>query len=96
MVRVTPNVTLKNVTLPNNLLLNSYFENLTVGLHGLYVVNIYANFHANHMYFTVWSINSSFMHYFKLLKLESRQLINNIAVNLWSLWNFVSVKNIRR
>ena len=29
----TPGVTLSNVTPPNNLLLNSYFENLTIGLH---------------------------------------------------------------
>ena len=40
-------VTLSNVTLPNNLLLNSYFESLTVELHVLYVLNMYDNFHAN-------------------------------------------------
>ena len=32
------------------------------------------------------------MHYLKLLKLESRQLINDMAINHWSPWNFVSVK----
>ena len=32
-----------------NLLLNSYFENPTVELHILYVLNIHAKFHANHM-----------------------------------------------
>ena len=36
-VQVILSVTLSNVTPPNNLLLNSYFENLTVGLHVLYV-----------------------------------------------------------
>ena len=46
-VRVTHDVTLKNVTPPNNLLLNSYFENLTIGLHVLYGLNMHANFHAN-------------------------------------------------
>jgi len=36
--------------IPNgNLLLNSYFENLTVGLHVLYVLNMHAKFHANRM-----------------------------------------------
>ena len=30
VVQVTPGVTLSNVTPPNNLLLNSYFENPTV------------------------------------------------------------------
>ena len=38
---------LLNVTPTNNLLLNSYFENPTVGLHVLYVLNMHDNFHAN-------------------------------------------------
>ena len=38
---------LLNVTPTNNLLLNSYFENPTVELHVLYVLNMHANFHAN-------------------------------------------------
>ena len=37
----------KNVTLTNNLLLNSYFENPTIGLYVLYILNIHVNFHAN-------------------------------------------------
>ena len=32
------------------------------------------------------------MHYFKLLKLESKQLIDDIAINLSSPWNFVSMR----
>ena len=48
-VQVKLNVTLKNVTLTNKLLLNSYFENPTVGSHFLYVLNMHANFHANQM-----------------------------------------------
>ena len=46
-------VTLSNVTLPNNLLLNSYFETLTVGLYILYVFNMHANFYTNQMLFTI-------------------------------------------
>ena len=40
---------LSNITLLNNLLLNSYFENPTVELHVLYVLNMHANFHTNHI-----------------------------------------------
>ena len=46
-VQVTLGVTLNNVTPPNNLLLNSYFENTNVELYVLYVLNMHANFHAN-------------------------------------------------
>ena len=46
-VQVTPGVILSNVTPLNNLLQNSYFENLTVELYVLYILNIYANFHVN-------------------------------------------------
>ena len=48
-VQITFGITLSNVTPPNNLLLNSYFENLTIELHILYVLNMYTNFHANRM-----------------------------------------------
>ena len=48
-VQVTPDVILKNVTPQNNLLLNLYFENPTIGLHVLYSLNMHANFHANRM-----------------------------------------------
>ena len=48
-VQVTPNITLKNVTTPNNLLLNSHFENPIIGLHVLYGLNMHTNFHANRM-----------------------------------------------
>ena len=54
-VQVTLDVIINNVILPNNLLLNSYFENLTVGLHVLYDFNIHANFYTNKMLFTIRS-----------------------------------------
>ena len=41
------------ITLPNNLLLNSYFENPTVELHVLYVLSMHANFHINQLLFTI-------------------------------------------
>ena len=52
-VQVTSSVSLSNVTLPNNLLLNSYFENLTIGLYILYVFNMHANFYTNQMLFII-------------------------------------------
>ena len=52
-VQVTFDVTLSNVTPPNNLLLNKYFENPTVKLHILYVLNVHANFQINRMLFTI-------------------------------------------
>ena len=81
-VQVTSSVTLSNVTTPNNLLLNSYFENLTVGLHILYIFNMHANFVTDQMLFTIRSINSYFMQYFKLQKLEFKQLIDEMTIDL--------------
>ena len=66
----------------NNLLLNSYFENPTVELHVLYVFNILINFHVNQILFTIRSINSSFIHYFKLQKFEFKQLIDDMTINI--------------
>ena len=42
-------VTLSNVTPSNNLLLDSYFENHTIELHVLYILNMNSNFYANWM-----------------------------------------------
>ena len=81
-VQVTPNVILSNITLPTNLLMNLYFENSTVGLHVLYNLNMHINFHINRLLFTILSINSSFMHYFKVQKLEFIQLINGMTIDL--------------
>ena len=75
------NYKLMRVTTPNSFFLNSYFENLTVGLHDLYVLNMHANFHSNQMLFTIWSINLSFMRYFKLQKLAFKQFIDNTTID---------------
>ena len=73
-----PGITLSNVTL----LYNSYFENPTIELHVLYVLKIHADFHVKWMLFTTQSINSFFMHYFKLQKLEFKQLIDDMVINI--------------
>ena len=68
-IQVTSNVILSNVIPTNNLLLNSYFENLIVRLHGLYVLKMHASFYNNQMLITIRFIISFFMYYFKLQKL---------------------------
>ena len=65
-VQVTSSVTINNVTPLNNLLLNLYFENLTVGLLGLYILNIHAKFYENQMLIIIEFIISFSMYYFKL------------------------------
>ena len=80
--QVIPGVTLSIITPFNNLLLNLYFENLTIGLYVLYIFNMYANFHINRLLFTIRSINLFFMKYFKLHKLEFKQLIDSMTINL--------------
>ena len=80
--KILGGVTLSNITPPNNLLLNSYFKNFIVGLHVLYVLNMHNNIHANCLQFTIQSINSSFMHYFKLQKLEFKQLIDDMTIDI--------------
>ena len=47
-----------------------YFENLIVGLHVLYVINIHVKFCSNRMLITIQSINVFFMHNFRLQKFE--------------------------
>ena len=61
--------------------MNLYFDNSIVGLHVLYVLNMHANFHTNWVLFIIRSINSSFMHYFKLQKLEFIQLIDDMTID---------------
>ena len=61
--------------------MNLYFENFIVGLHVLYVLNMHVNFHTIQMLFTIRSIKSSFMHYFKLQKLEFIQLIDDMTID---------------
>ena len=65
--------------------MNLYFENFIVGLHVLYVLNMHVNFHTIQMLFTIRSIKSSFMHYFKLQKLEFIQLIDDMTIDFLSL-----------
>ena len=80
-IQVTHSITLSNITSPSNFLMNLYFENFTVGLHVLYVLNIHANFHTNWMLFTIQFHKLSFYALFKLQKLEFIQLTDDMAIN---------------
>ena len=62
--------------------MNSYFKNLTVKLYILYVLNMHTNIHANQLLFTIRSIDSYFSHYIKLQKLEFKQLIDGMTIDI--------------
>ena len=86
MVQVTPSITLSNVTLSNNLLLNSY----------LYVLNMHVYFYTNWILFTIRLINPSLMHHYKLQNFEFKHLIDDMTIDFLLLWNFASIDNICR
>ena len=46
------------------------------------------------MLFTIQSINLSFIHYIKLQKLEFKQMIDDMTINLLPPQNFASMLNI--
>ena len=74
----------------------TYFENLTVGSHVFYVLNIHVKFCANHILFTIQSISLFFMLNFKVQKkLKFKHLTNDIAIDFWCSRNFESMKDIR-
>ena len=75
-------VILSNITSLDKLLLNSCFRNLTFKLHVLYILNMHANFHANRILFTISSINTFLMYYFKLQTLEFKQLIDDMTIDI--------------
>ena len=62
--------------------MNLYFENSTIELQVLYVLNMHINFHINQTFFNIRSINSFLIHYFKVQKLEFIQLIDDMAIDL--------------
>ena len=47
-----------------------YFENLTIELHDLYILNTYVKFHSNRILFTIRSINLFCMNNFRLQNLK--------------------------
>ena len=50
--------------------MTTYFENLTIRLYILYIINTHIKFYVNQVLFTIRLINFFFMHNFILYKLE--------------------------
>ena len=84
------------IPLLNKINFTTYFKNLTVKLHVLYVLNIYIKFCVKWILFTIWFINLYFLQNFKLQKLQIKSFIDNIAVDIWFSRNFASMEDIRR
>ena len=71
------------------------FEKLIVRLHVSYVFNMHVEC-SNRILFTIWSRNLFFMQVYYHKKLKFKHVIDDIVINLWSSWNFASIKNIIR
>ena len=80
--KVSPGLILSNITLSNNLLLNSYFKNSAIELHVVYFLSMHTNIRVNQLLFTIQTIYSYFMHYFKLQKFKFKQLIDNMTIDI--------------
>ena len=72
-----------------NISMTTYFKNLIVGLHVIYVLIMHVKFLTNRMLFNIWSINLFFKYNFK-------HLIDDIIIDLWSFTDFANMEDIRR
>ena len=78
--------------------IDTYFKNLIIELHVLYVLNTHVKFFANWILFTIWSINLFFIHNFILQKTWNLNvwLISWVLIFLF-FWKFCeNMKDIRR
>ena len=48
------------------------------------------------MLFIIWFINLNFYVILDYKNLKFKDLIDDIAINLWSFWNFANMEDIRR
>ena len=48
------------------------------------------------MLFTIWFIDLNFYVILDYKNSKFKDLIDNIAIDLWSFWNFANMKNLRR
>ena len=86
-----------NLVIANGYNIVIYFENLTVGLHVVCILNIYVKFQVNRIIFIEWSIN-----FFLLLciiidykNLKFKHLIDDITINFLFLRSFASMDDMR-
>jgi len=61
--------------------LNVNFENLTIGMHFLYVFNIPFKFYLNRMLFTIQLVNLFFMIILNYKNLKFKHLIDDIVID---------------
>ena len=58
--------------------------------------NTYVEFRVNQILFTIQPINLFLLQHFGPQNLKFKYMINNIAIDLWSLWKFEIMEDIRR
>ena len=68
----------------------TYFENLTIRLLVLYVLNIHVKFLINQL------INLFFLHILDYKNLKFKYLIDKIVINTWFSGNFVIIDDIKK
>ena len=76
--------------------MTTYFENLTIGLHVLYILNTHVKFRVNWMLFTISSINLFLYIILNYKNLKFKYLIDDIDIDILFLANLVSMKDIRK
>ena len=62
--------------------MTTFFENLTIELHVLYILNTHVKFCVNWMLFTISSINLFLYIILNYKNLKFKYLIDDIAINL--------------
>ena len=76
--------------------MTTYFENLTIELHVLYILNTHVKFLVNWMLFTISSINLFLYIILNYKNLKFKYLIDDIAIDILFFANLVSMKDIRK
>ena len=76
--------------------MTTYFENLTIELHVLYILNTHVKFCVNWMLFTISSINLFLYIILNYKNLKFKYLIDDIDIDILFFANLVSMKNIRK
>ena len=76
--------------------MTTYFENLTIGLHVLYILNTHVKIRVNWMLFTISSINLFLYIILNYKNLKFKYLIDDIVIDLRFSRNFVNMQDIRR
>ena len=76
--------------------MTTYFENLTIELHVLYILNTHVKFCVNWMLFTISSINLFLYIILNYKNLKFKYLIDDIDIDILFFTNLVSMKDIRK